>query len=90
MRAVKRAAGAGTGADVEPAVQIVWEDLQPDFSVKSTVGVEIRLLGGAQPAVSVVRISTSSLPGESQLVDKLLEGINKVAYKKQFCTPAAV
>ena len=32
-------------------------------------------------------MATGILPGEMQLMDKLLEGVNKNVYKKQFCVP---
>ena len=69
------------------AVQIKWEDLQPDLTVKPAGGLEIRLLQGDSPAISVVRLSAGSLPGEMQLIDRLVEGVNKNVYKRQICTP---
>jgi hypothetical protein len=79
VRAVKV---EGTGA-----VQIKWEDIQPDLSVKPAGGLEIRVQQGDAPALSVVRLSQGSLPGEMQLMDKLVEGVNKNVYKRQLCTP---
>ena len=46
------------------AVQIKWEDLQPDLTVKAAGGLEIRLQQGSTPGLSVVRLSQGSLPGE--------------------------
>jgi hypothetical protein len=68
-------------------VQIKWEDLQPDLTVKAAGGLEIRVLQGESPAISVVRLSAGSLPGEMQLIDRLVEGINKNVYKRQICSP---
>lgn len=68
-------------------VQIRWEDLQPDLTVKPAGGLEIRVVQGESPAVTVVRLSSGSLPGEMQLIDRLVEGINKNVYKRQICTP---
>lgn len=79
VRAVKN---AETGA-----VQIRWEDLQPDLTVKAAGGIEIRVLTGESPAISVVRLSSGTLPGEMQLIDRLVEGVNKNVYKRQICSP---
>ena len=79
VRAVKV---EGTGA-----VQIKWEDIQPDLSVKAAGGLEIRLEQGDTPALSVVRLSQGALPGEMQLMDRLVEGVNKNVYKRQLCSP---
>ena len=68
-------------------VRIVWEDLQPDLTVKAAGEHEIRISEGPSPAISVVRLSSAALPGEAQLLDKLVEGVKSNAYKKQFCTP---
>ena len=68
-------------------VQIRWEDLQPDLTVKPAGGLEIRVIQGENPAITVVRLSSGSLPGEMQLIDRLVEGINKNVYKRQICTP---
>ena len=67
--------------------RIVWEDITPDLSVKTTGGVEVSLSTGNLPSLVAKRLSGGSLPGEMQLMDRLIEGINKVAYKKQFCSP---
>ena len=69
------------------AVQIRWEDLQPDLSVKAAGGLEIRVIQGEAPAITVVRLSGGSLPGEMQLIDRLVEGVNKNVYKRQICSP---
>ena len=69
------------------AVQIRWEDLQPDLTVKAAGGLEIRVLQGETPAISVVRLSSGTLPGEMQLIDRLVEGVNKNVYKRQICSP---
>ena len=81
VRATKLASGT------TQAVRIVWEDLQPDLSVKAAGAVEVRLIEGESPALSVVRLSSGMLQGETLLMDKLLEAVNKFAYKKQYCTP---
>ena len=69
------------------SVQIKWEDLQSDLTVKAAGGLEIRVLQGENPAISVVRLSEGSLPGEMQLIDRLVEGVNKNVYKRQICSP---
>lgn len=84
----------------DTAVQIKWEDLQPDMSVKMVGALEIRIqpvgadsATGQTPSLTVKRVGTSqggvALPGEMQLLDKLVEGINKQVYKKQLATPLA-
>ena len=67
--------------------RIMWEDITPDLSVKTTGGVEVSLTMDNVPSLVAKRLSGGSLPGEMQLMDRLIEGINKVAYKKQFCSP---
>lgn len=67
-------------------VRIFWEELQPDLSVKRVGSVEIRI---SQPentsaSLAVVRLASRELPGEMQLMDKLVEGLKTVALKKQF------
>jgi hypothetical protein len=69
------------------SVQIRWEDLLPDLTVSPAGGLEIRLIQGEKPAISVIRLSDASLPGEMQLMDRLVEGVNKNVYKRQICTP---
>ena len=71
-------------------VMIIWEDLQKDLTVRRVGEVEIRVLvsgGQSGPALSAVRLTTEILPGESLLMEKLLEGVNKQVYKKQLCIP---
>lgn len=70
-------------------VQIKWEELKADLSVSAAGGLDIRI-DAANPSLSVVRSSGSSgasLPGEMQLVDKLLEGVNKNVFKRSMATP---
>ena len=69
------------------SIKIVWEDLQPDLTVKAAGSVEIRLIQGESPAISAVRLTDKPLPGEMQLMDKLVEGVNKNVYKRQLCVP---
>lgn len=71
----------------DQSFRIVWEDMAPDLTVKNIGGVEISLESANAPALVAKRLSGGSLPGEMQLMDRLIEGINKVAYKKQFCSP---
>jgi len=69
-------------------VRIVWETILPDLSVQRAGEVEIRVEAtGSFPSVSAVRLADSILPGEDQLMERLVEGINKNVYKKQFCVP---
>lgn len=73
-------------------VEIKWDDIKPDLSVEAVGSLAISLnpigdeLSG--PYLSVIRRADKPLPGESQLTDKLIEGINKTVYKKGFCTPS--
>ena len=80
-------------------VRIAWEELRADLSVRAAGGLEIIIETGAGAgagtgaALRVVRSGAevggggNQLPGEMQLVDKLLEGINKVAFKKGLASP---
>ena len=69
-------------------VRIIWEELQPDMSVKE-VGTVVLCLqdGDSENVLSCMRMSESVLPGEAQLMEKLLEAVNKNVYKKGLCTP---
>ena len=70
----------------EGAIRIIWEDIKPDLSVARVGEIEIRV--SKSPAcLTAVRISNSVLPGEAQLIERLIEGINKNVYKKMFCSP---
>jgi len=70
----------------EGNIRIIWEDIKPDLSVVRVGEIEIRV--SKDPAfLSVVRLASSALPGESKLIEKLIEGINKNVYKKMLCTP---
>lgn len=74
-------------------IKIVWEEMAADLSVKSPGGLDIIINGGGagtSPYLSVIRATAggSSLPGEMSMVDKLLEGINKNAFKRNFASPA--
>eukprot|EP01041_Mallomonas_annulata_P011586 gene11586-24248_t len=71
----------------EGVIRVMWEDVQPDLTIKPAGEHEIRLIGGDSPALSVVRMTKGALPGEIQLMERLVEAVNKNAYKKQFCTP---
>jgi hypothetical protein len=75
-------------------IRIFWEDLQPDLTVVAVGSLEITIssapdgIDGADstfvPCLTAVRVASEPLPGESLLMDKLLEAINKAAYKKKF------
>ena len=68
-------------------IKIFWEELKPDLSVLKVGEIEVRLENtDASKALSVIRISGKELPGESQLMDRLLEAVNKNAVKKNFVT----
>ena len=69
-------------------VRIQWEDVGPGLVVRQAGEHEIRITTTGTPALSVVRLSKGALPGEAQLVERLLEEVNKSVYKKQFCVPA--
>lgn len=77
----------------EQIVKIAWEDLRPDLTSVAVGHLEISLENvgskdeGKRPSIVVKRMATGNLPGELQLMDKLVEGVNKNVYKKQFCTP---
>ena len=73
----------------ESSVRLVWENIQPDLSVKNVGGLDIMLNQGSPPSLDVKRLSAGALPGEILLVDRLVEGVNKYVYKKNICTPAA-
>lgn len=80
------------------SVRVIWEDLQPDLTVRSAGSLEIMLIQNTNdgmattfyPYLSVVRVAKTPLPGENQLVDRLIEAINKNVYKKQFCVALSV
>ena len=71
----------------ESVVQIKWEELQPDLSVRPAGALEIRI-DAAKATLSVVRASGggagASLPGEMQHLDRLLAGITKKCFKEGF------
>ena len=77
----------------EQIVKIAWEDLKPDLTSVAVGHLQISLenVGSSdedkRPSIVVKRMATGNLPGEMQLIDKLVEGVNKNVYKKQFCTP---
>ena len=68
-------------------VQIKWEDISPTFDVIPVGGLEIKLETEKNPSLRVVRLNNKPLPGEMQLLDKLVSSINTQVYKKQFATP---
>lgn len=72
-------------------IEIRWDDIDEDLTVKVAGALEIRLVSSPStaenPYLAVTRKALSPLPKESQLIDKLIEGINKSAFKKGFCTP---
>lgn len=70
----------------EGVVRIIWEDIRPDLTVVRAGELEVRV-SPETSSVSAVRLSSDILPGEAQLMEKLLEGINKNVYKKLFCVP---
>ncbi|KAJ1437183.1 hypothetical protein B484DRAFT_445329 [Ochromonadaceae sp. CCMP2298] len=73
-------------------VRIFWEDLQSDLTVRAVGSLEITVNSAPDsledasfvPSIRAVRVAAEPLPGESLLMDKLLEAINKSAYKKKF------
>ena len=68
-------------------INIAWEDLQPDLTVKAVGTVQISV-SSEPPRITVRRLTAGGeLPGEEQLLDRLEEGIYKSAFKKQFCFP---
>ena len=68
-------------------IKIFWEELKPDLSVLKVGEIEVKLENtDASKALSVIRVSGEELPGESQLMDRLLEAVNKNAVKKNFVT----
>lgn len=75
------------------AISVIWENMDPQTMRPVFVGsLEIRLVAkgeeGANPYLSVRRVSDGKpLQGEGLLVDKLVEGINRNAFKKNFATP---
>jgi len=72
------------------SIRVTWEDLQPDLTVRSAGCMEINIVtgkDGRSPHLTVLRLADGPLPGEGQLVDRLVEAINKSVYKKQFCLP---
>lgn len=73
-------------------VSIVWEALDTTtLQVKSVGSLDIILdVRSDPPALKVIRNAKAILPSESPLLDKLQEGINGNAYKKQFCEPLSV
>lgn len=74
----------------DKSFQITWEDLLPDLTVKTPGTIRIELVTDAKvPYLAATRVAERSLPGDKALIDKLLEEINKSAYKKQFCTAKA-
>merc|ERR1711871_1460203 len=78
VKAVKQ--GNGT-------IKIIWEESKSDLSVVKMGEIEVRLKNSeTTKALSVIRMSGEELPGESQLMDRLLEGVNKNAVKKNFVT----
>ena len=74
---------------LEQRLRIQWEDLKSDLTVTAVGYLEISFdtTTGPTPALVVKRYAKSALPGERQLMDKLLEGVNKNAYKKNFALP---
>lgn len=70
-------------------VELVWEDLNMQTMKPMKVGaLEITVSDSTKAGLSVCRsLGESMLPGEGLLMDKLVEGINKVVYKKQFASP---
>lgn len=72
-------------------VQVKWEELTPELTVRPAGGLDIVISSADTPSMKVIRASGgsgASLPGEMQLVDRLLEAVNKNVYKRSFATPA--
>ena len=75
----------------DKSISIVWEDFDKEAMKPVKVGsLEIVLDNSDKsPSLTVLRQSDgkNKLQGEDLLLDKLVEGINKNAYRKQFCVP---
>ena len=84
-----RASKVSTDKDNEVKIKILWEDLQSDLTVMTAGALQIEVSPRSNPpAITVKRLSKGgALPGETMIVDKLVEAINKSVYKKQFCIP---
>jgi hypothetical protein len=86
-RPVRAAKVLGNEDKKTAALDIFWEDLQPDLTVKAVGAMRISI-GCDPPRVTARRLTSGGeLPGEKQLLDRLEEGIFKNAFKKQFCAP---
>jgi hypothetical protein len=75
-------------------IRLEWEDMDlQTLSPKKVGALEVQLITGESASLVVRRKlqqgsdTRGGLPGEALLMDKLVEGVNKVAYKKSFCTP---
>lgn len=82
--------------DSSTTVRIAWEDIQPDLSVKPAGALDVVVVQDASPPYISVRRAGGSgsgsaseqgkaLPGEAQLMDRLIEAVNKDVFKKKFC-----
>ena len=69
----------------ENIINIVWEDLQPDLTTLRVGQIQVNIDDNEKSLIAT-RIAAKSLPGEMQLMDKLVEGINKNVYKKKIAT----
>mmetsp|Transcript_5529 Transcript_5529/g.8205 ORF Transcript_5529/g.8205 Transcript_5529/m.8205 type:complete len:519 (-) Transcript_5529:948-2504(-) len=68
-------------------INISWQDLLPDLTVKAVGTIQISV-SSEPPSITARRVTGGGeLPGENQLLERLEEGIYKNAFKKQFCSP---
>ena len=68
-------------------IRIQWEDLQEDLTSKLVGELEVVLnTDSTTPSLKVIRLADGVLPGEMQLMDKLVEAVNKNVYKKGLAT----
>jgi hypothetical protein len=72
------------------SAEIKWDDLTPELTVRSVGSLVVSLdLGtGSGACLVITRNADKPLPNESQLIDKLVEGVNKTVFKKGFCSPS--
>jgi len=75
--------------ETESGVSIIWETVDKDLKVVKAGKLEINI-NKANPSLTVSRVDgsgaplTSILPGEEEIVQNLIEGLNTVAYPRGF------
>ena len=88
--ATKLAGARPVRATVSPSnsnqINIMWEDLQPDLTTLKVGELQVTINCEDEKSITVKRIASEILPGEMQLMDKLVEGINKNVYKKKIAS----